>query len=135
MTTPALPPIEISILALSVLLLLLHILLHAMLSTGERGLSWNAGARDAPSPPPGRLTGRAGRALENFKETYPAFVAASLAVVVAERAGAWSAYGALLWFSARIVYLPLYLLGVPYLRSLAWLASMAGILAILAELL
>ena len=41
----------------------------------------------------------------------------------------------MLRFAARIVYHPLYLFGVPYVRSLAWLASMLGLLLMLIRLL
>jgi uncharacterized MAPEG superfamily protein len=133
MTTPL--PIELTVLALSVLLLFVHIGLQGMLATRERGSTWNAGPRDDDMPPLSPLAGRAARALSNFQETYPAFIAAVLIVVVAGRSGGWSELGVWLWLAARLAYIPLYLAGIPYIRSLAWLVSVAGILAILAELL
>jgi len=39
--------------------------------------------------------------------------------------------GAWLWLGARVVYLPLYALGIPVVRSLAFLVSMAGIIMML----
>ena len=47
----------------------------------------------------------------------------------------WTALGAQLYFWARVVYVPLYLAGIPYLRSLAWAVSVAGVLMVLAPLL
>ncbi len=38
-----------------------------------------------------------------------------------------AATGAWLWLAARIVYIPLYVLGVPYLRSLAFGVSAVGL--------
>lgn len=35
--------------------------------------------------------------------------------------------GALIWLICRVVYIPLYLAGVPYIRSLVWLGSMLGL--------
>jgi uncharacterized MAPEG superfamily protein len=128
-------PIELTILAFSVLLLFVHIGLQGMLATRERGSAWNAGPRDGEMPPLGPLAGRAERALSNFNETYPAFIAAVLTVVVAGRTGGWSELGVWLWLIARIAYIPLYLGGVPYIRSLLWLVSVAGIVLVLAELL
>lgn len=128
------PPLEMSVLVAGIVLLFVHIMLQSGLTTRERGLGWNAGARDTPQSAPGLLAGRAGRALENFKETFPAFAAASLAAVVLDRTGGWSALGSLVWISARLVYLPLYLAGVPYLRGLVWLASLAGILMVVADI-
>ena len=39
-----------------------------------------------------------------------------------------------LYLGARIVYVPLYACGVPYLRSLAWVVSVGGLLLVLAAL-
>ncbi|KAB0677597.1 MAPEG family protein [Aureimonas leprariae] len=127
-------PIELALLAWSVPLLFLHIALQGVSVTRERGRAWNAGPRDGEAKPLGRFAGRADRALANFKETWPAFIVAVLAVVVAGRAGTWSAAGAWVWFLARIVYLPLYLFGVPYIRSLAYVVSVLGIFAVLFQL-
>ena len=43
--------------------------------------------------------------------------------------------GAHLWFWARLAYLPLYLAGVPVLRSLAWSFALAGLVMMVAALL
>ena len=48
---------------------------------------------------------------------------------------AFGEWGAILWFVARIAYVPLYLLGIPYLRSLVWAASMLGLLLMLIRFL
>ena len=133
MTAPL--PIELIILALSVLLLFVHIGMQGMLATRERGSAWNAGPRDGDMPALSPLAGRADRALANFKETYPAFIAAVLIVVVAGRTGGWSELGVWLWLVARLAYIPLYLAGIPYIRSLVWMVSAVGILLVLAELL
>ena len=128
-------PIELVILAFSVLLLFVHIGMQGMLATRERGSAWNAGPRDGDMPALSPLAGRAERALSNFNETYPAFIVAVLTVVVAGRTGGWSELGVWLWLVARLGYIPLYLAGIPYIRSLVWVASGVGILCVLAELL
>lgn len=128
-------PTEITVLAWSTVLLVVAILLQGQLATRELGTKWNAGARDGDAHPTGVHAGRAQRALDNFKETYPAFVALALALAVSERSGGLGAIGAVLWLVARIVYHPLYLFGVPYLRSLVWLASMLGLLLMFVRLI
>lgn len=128
-------PTELLLLGASTVLLLAHVLVQAQSVTLERGLRWNAGPRDGASPRLGLLAGRAQRALTNFNETYPAFAALALALAVAERTGGLGETGAWVWLAARLVYLPLYLLGVPYLRSICWLASIAGLAMMLARLL
>ena len=35
--------------------------------------------------------------------------------------------GTLVWFAARIAYIPLYLGGVPYIRSLVWTVAAGGL--------
>jgi len=128
-------PLELILLGWSVVLLTVAIMLQGQFSTYERGTKWNAGPRDGDNAPQGVMAGRAQRALDNFKESYPAFIALALALAVSGRTGGLGATGAMLWFAARIVYHPLYLFGVPYVRSLAWLASMLGLLLMLIRLL
>jgi len=111
----------------SVVLLVAHIFMQAQFSTHELGSKWNAGPRDDRRKPKGALAGRAERASHNFRESYPAFVGLALALAVAAPGSAWGHAGALLWFLARIVYIPLYLAGIPYIRSLVWVFSMAGL--------
>lgn len=122
------------LLALSVALLVFHILLQGVLATKDLGSAWNAGPRDDAQEPVGKLAGRAARASANFQETYPAFVALALALAIAGDAAGWGLTGAWLWFAARLVYIPLYLAGIPYIRSLVWLVSLAG-LAVMAGVL
>ena len=128
-------PIVIQLLGGSVLLLLVHIALQGGFALPERGARWNAGPRDDWRPPGGRWAGRAHRALANFQETYPAFIALALALAVVGRADGGGASGAWIWLVARIVYLPLYLFGVPWLRSLAYGVSLVGLILMLTRLL
>lgn len=120
-------PTELVVLALSVVLLLAQIMIQAMTMTAEVGLDYNASARDEPRPARGLVAGRAERALRNLLETYPAFVALALLLAIAGRTGGLGAVGAWLWLGARLVYVPLYLYGVPYLRSAAWGAALVGL--------
>lgn len=118
----------LTLLALSVVLLIFHVGLQGMLATKELGSPWNAGPRDEQEKPSGKIAGRADRASRNFRETYPAFVGLALALAIAGDPGGWGLIGAWLWLVARLVYIPLYLAGVPYIRSLIWLGSLAGLL-------
>jgi uncharacterized MAPEG superfamily protein len=127
--------VEIQLLAWSVVLLIVHIGVQSALVARLRGAAWSVGARDDSLAPLGTYPGRAHRALENFKETYPAFIALALALAVTARTGGAGATGAWLWFAGRAVYLPLYLLGVPWLRSLAYGVSLLGLVMMLTRLL
>lgn len=124
-------PTEMLLLGASTILLVAHVMIQGQTATRERGLEWNAGARDGDQPPLGPLAGRAARASSNFRETYPAFIALALGLAVTGETGGLGAAGAILWFTARIAYIPLYLFGVPYVRGLAWIASILGLLLML----
>lgn len=128
-------PSEIQLAGWSVLLLVVHIAVQGALVAPLRGAAWNAGPRDEGQPPLGKCSGRAQRALDNFKETYPAFLALALSLAITSRDGGNGILGAWMWFVARIVYLPLYLLGVPWLRSVAYGISLAGLILMLTRLL
>jgi uncharacterized MAPEG superfamily protein len=130
------PPVpgEILLLAASVLLVVGQIVLAAQLANAQYGLRWAASARDESLPPPKRLVGRAERALSNLLETYPLFVAAVLAVAITHRFSTWSLIGAHLYLWSRLVYLGIYLAGIPLVRSLFWNTALAGILMVLAQL-
>ena len=127
--------LELSLLGWTLLLALFQIVLPAMLRNRETGVSYNAGSRDEEGPPVGRLTGRMMRARGNLLETLPIFAAAVLIVHVAGREGTLSHFAVWLYFIARVVYVPLYAAGIPYLRSLVWLGSLIGIVLLLVTML
>jgi uncharacterized MAPEG superfamily protein len=118
---------ELSILAWGCVVALLHILAAVRFKTRQYGTKWNVGARDEEMPPPQPIVGRLARAQANFYETFPLYAAAAIIVSLAHLNNRWTAIGAMLWIGGRIVYLPLYAAGVPYLRSAAWVVSIAGI--------
>ena len=118
---------ELTYLAATLVLALVQILLPAFARTREFGLSWNAGARDTTPEVHSPVVGRLERAQANLFETLPLFIGAVLISQVADPTGALTAWGAALYFWARVAYIPLYALGVPYIRSLVWLVSLAGL--------
>lgn len=122
------------LLAASVLLGLLHVLLAATLSSADRGLKWSIGNRDGGLPPASAPTDRAQRASRNFLETFPFFAAAVLCAIATGREGHQAQLGAQIWLWARVAYLPLYLLGTPLVRSVAWGVSLAGLLIVVLAL-
>ncbi|WP_340264188.1 MAPEG family protein [Sphingobium mellinum] len=119
--------VELNILAWSCVLLLIHIFAAAHLKTKQYGTKWNMGARDEELPPLERGAGRLVRAQANFLETYPIAIITLLGVVIAGRTSEWTAVGGWLWLGARIVYLPLYAMGVPVVRTIIYLISLVGL--------
>jgi uncharacterized MAPEG superfamily protein len=118
---------ELTVLGWSFVLFLAHLVAQASTALHDRGAAFNAGPRDDPPRPLGRMAARAERAFANFKETWPILIALALGLAVTGRSGGQAATGAWIWLGARIVYLPLYLLGVPYLRSVAFGVSAVGL--------
>ena len=127
--------IELSLLAWVLVLAVVQVMLPAMWRNRETGLDYNASPRDEPGPPVGVVTGRLRRAQSNLYETLPLFAAAVLIAHIAGREGALTLWGAWLYLGARIVYVPLYAMGVPYLRSAVWLVSLLGLGLILLAIL
>jgi uncharacterized MAPEG superfamily protein len=123
--------VELKYLAWSIGLGIVYVLLAATLGTAQRGLDWNVGNRDGAAKPLTGAAARAHRASRNFLETFPFFAAAVLAVVLAKATTAHTALGAMLYFWARLVYLPVYIIGIPYLRTLVWAVSLWGLLQLL----
>lgn len=128
-------PPELMWLGWSIVLGLVYVLSAAALGTWQRGLKWNVGNRDGDPKPLTGMAARAARANRNFLETFAFFAAAVLAVVLAHKSSTWSALGAQVYFWARVIYLPVYVAGIPYLRTLVWAASLWGILQLLEALL
>jgi uncharacterized MAPEG superfamily protein len=81
------------------------------------------------------MCGRTARAQANFLETFPIATVALLGVVIAERTSATTALGGWIWLGPRVVYLPLYIVGVPVVRTLVWAVSMVGLGMVLWPLL
>ena len=130
----ALSSTEITVLGWSVVLLLVQVMAQAV-STYDLGPSYLLGPRDEGRKSSSVLAGRLERALNNLLQTYPAFVALALALVVTGKAGGMAATGAWIWLAARIIYVLLYATGIPVLRTLAWLASIVGLVMMLLQLM
>ena len=99
----------------------------------QRGLKWSAGPRDEPVPVSG-LAARLERAFANYRESFPFFAAAVLVAYLGGRFGTLTLVGCGLYVGGRIAFLPLYALGVPWVRSIAWAVSLTGIILTLLAL-
>ena len=127
--------IELFVVCLSVVLGFVRIILASHSASLQRGRRWTASARDQPLPPLTGVAGRLARASANFLETFPLFVAMVVVVHVTGAYGDLSRWGAYLYLTGRVLYLPLYAFGVYLLRSLAWNIASGGILLLLVSAL
>jgi uncharacterized MAPEG superfamily protein len=128
-------PVELRIAALGALLLFIHIFTATRYKTAQYGRKWNVGARDETLPPPSPVTGRLMRAQANFEETFPIAIVALFGVVLAGRTSEWTALGGWIWLGARLVYLPLYGLGIPVVRTIVYTISLVGLAMVIVPLL
>ena len=128
-------PVELKILALGAVLLLIHIFAAVRFKTRQYGHEWNVGARDEELPPLNPVAGRLARAQANFQETFPVAIVALLGVVVADQTSAITAIGGWIWLACRTIYLPLYAMGVPVVRTVVFGISIGGLGMVLWPLL
>jgi uncharacterized MAPEG superfamily protein len=94
----------------------------------------NLGNRDHMRP----LTvvgARAARALENMHEALPVFLALALLNLIVGTAAASAITGATIFLIARVIYVGLYLAGIPIVRTLIWVVSWVGLAMMVAPLL
>jgi len=115
---------------LTFLMLVLGLLLRTQ-AWSPSGLMVAFSDREGVVAPLG-MAGRADRAANNMIEAMAMFLALVLAASIAGKAPQ-AAMGATVFFWARVVYWPVYLAGIPVLRTLVWLASIVGLILILKE--
>lgn len=125
---------ELQYLVWGVALLIAHILVQATFSDLSKGIGWALGPQDSTRDQ-SAVAGRIQRALRNYLETFPAFIALALILAVTDLGNAISAMGAAIWFWARIVYIPAYVIAIPMVRSVMWFVSIGGLLMMLIPLL
>lgn len=126
---------ELTLLGWILVLAFVQVFLPALARNRETGVAYNAGPRDAPGPPVGVVTGRLKRAQANLFETLPLVAVGLIIAHITGREGAPTLWGAAIYLAARVIYLPLYALGVPMVRSLAWTVSVIGLALILFAIL
>jgi uncharacterized MAPEG superfamily protein len=127
----AMVPVELKLLMAAVIIGLVQIVWAAVAgSGGERNLAWLLGPRDEAKPV-GVVAGRLDRALSNFLQTFPLFVAALLACDFAGKFGTSTLYGAGLYVIGRALFVPIYAAGIPVVRTLVWTVSMVGIVRVI----
>lgn len=126
---------ELTLAVWMLIVALIQILLPAMFRNRETGLDYNAGPRDEAGPPVGIITGRLRRAQSNLFETLPLFLAAVIIAHISNLESSLTYAGAWLYVAGRVLYIPAYAIGTPYIRSLFWAISVVGLMMILTALL
>ena len=124
---------ELTLLAWSVVLAIVHMLASAQALVSQKGLMTAFGNREN-LPELAGWGGRAQRANTNMARNLVLFAAVVLAVMVAGRTNDMTLLGAHLFFWGRVAYAVCYLGGIRYLRTASWLVSIIGIVLILIQL-
>lgn len=127
-------PIELWCLFLAMVLGLVHLTAASFSFKAQVGNRYTVGARDDDLRPSG-VAGRLDRAQRNFLETFPIFVAAVLMTHVLGKEATLSAVGAAMYIVGRIAYLPLYALGIPWIRSFSWNLATLGLVLVMVQTL
>lgn len=126
--------IDLQMLVWSAVLALVQVFVAVIGAQSQIGLPTLAGNReDLP-----RVTGWGGRAQRahwNLLESLTIFAIVVLVAHVSGRANEMTALGAQLFFWGRVAYAIVYIAGIPWVRTLAWAVSIAGIALILSCLL
>jgi uncharacterized MAPEG superfamily protein len=104
---------------------LAHVVTQSAFAGSALGVDYLSTTRDEPKEPRGNMYPRATRALRNYIENFVPFVAADLGLIVTNHTGGW---GATIWILMRILYLPLYMLGVNPGRTIVWAISVVGLI-------
>lgn len=118
----------------TLVLVVVQIVLASGAKRQQDGMQWASGNRDAEPPRYTGLAARMVRAQANLLETLPVFIGAVLLAHVSLHETRLTAWGAGLYFWARLLYIPTYALGLVPWRSLVWGVAMVGLLLVLITL-
>jgi uncharacterized MAPEG superfamily protein len=125
--------LDLKYLFFSVVLTFVQVLIAAAAANQAVGLPALAGNREGLPEMTG-FAWRAKRAHLNMVENMVLFTALVLIAAVAGKANAMTAMGALIFFWARLVYALIFLLGVAWLRTVAWAVSVIGMVIIAVQI-
>lgn len=125
---------ELHALLAAVLLGLIHLSAASFSFRAQVGNTYMVGPRDEGLQPTG-VSARLYRANANFLETFPYFAARVLVVRLTDASGTLSQLGSALYIGGRLAFLPLYMLGVPWIRTFSWNIATLGLVLVGAQCL
>ncbi|MGD0192540.1 MAG: MAPEG family protein [Rhizomicrobium sp.] len=126
-------PIEIKYLLWAAALTAIQVSIAALGTVTQVGLPAGVGNRD-DLPVFTGWVGRAHRAHRNMLESLVLFAIVVLVGEALNKFNATTALGAAIFFWSRLAYAVVYLIGVPWLRTLIWTASVVGLVMIFLQL-
>ena len=90
-------------------------------SLNRKNIDYLISSRDNP-PLQSQLQQRTNRAGLNLQESLPAYLALCLLAMIQD---VDLTQAALAWLVLRVIYIPCYVLGIQYVRSIVWAGSLA----------
>ncbi len=120
---------ELTLLFYSTVLLLVQVMIPASMALMKRGIPWGVSNREV-SDEVSDIHGRCLRARNNMIENFLMFAAV---VLIAHLAGITSEntiLGAQLFFWGRVGHMLTYTVGITWVRTIAWLIALIGIILI-----
>ena len=124
---------ELTLLVWSAILAFVQMLVAVAGAQLQVGLPVLAGNRE-DLPPIVGWAGRARRAQFNMLEYLVLFAILVLVAQIAGKTNAMTLLGCQIFFWARVAYAVVYVVGVPWLRTVVWTVSVIGLLLILLQL-
>ena len=118
----------------SVALAFVQVLVASGTATAQVGGPTICGNREDMAPLTG-LARRAKCAHANMMENLPLVIALVLVVHLSNRVNSVSLFGEQLFFWARLLHAIVYVIGIPWVRTLLWVISLIGMLLIFLQLL
>ena len=123
---------ELWILLTASLLGIVHVSAASFSFKSQVGNRYSVGPRDEDLQPSG-IAGRLNRAHRNFLETFAIFAVCVLLVHLTDVYGTLSFWGSVFYLVGRLLFLPLYAWGVPWLRTFSWNLATLGLVLVGAQ--
>ena len=124
---------DLKILVWTVVLTFIEMLAAVLFANGQLGTGMLAGNRE-DLPELTGFAGRAQRAHRNMLESLPLFIALVLVAHVAGKTNGATLAGCALFFWGRLAHWVIYVIGIPWLRTIAWIVSVIGLVVIFGQL-
>ena len=126
--------VELQLLVYAAGLTVLQLLIAIPAAILQVGLPTLAGNRENLA----ELTGFAGRAIRAHRNMLESLVLFAILVLVAHavgRSNSMTIIGAQLFLGGRVAFAAVYLIGIPWVRTVAWALSMTGLALIFLQLI
>jgi uncharacterized MAPEG superfamily protein len=124
---------DLRLLLWTLVLSFVQVIVAVLAAQAQVGLGMLAGNRDSVPPLTG-FAGRTRRAHLNMLESLPLFIGLVLVAQIAGKTNGATLTGCALFFWGRLAHWLIYIIGIPWLRTIAWLVSVIGLIVIFGQL-